>query len=62
MILYTCIRMHICICIYPAGLFVPNDEAVIIFRVAAGGMAHLHNGQVRACVRVLACLHAGMLT
>eukprot|EP01043_Picozoa_sp_COSAG02_P006497 COSAG02_NODE_185_length_30442_cov_59.370168_24_plen_107_part_00 len=31
---------------YDSGLFTPNDEAVIIFRVAAGGMAHLHNGQV----------------
>lgn len=32
---------------YDSGLFTPNDEAVIIFRVAAGGMAHLHNGQVK---------------
>ena len=31
---------------YDSGLFTTNDEAVIIFRVAAGGMAHLHNGQV----------------
>lgn len=30
---------------FATGLFVENDEAVIVFRIAAGGMAHLHNGQ-----------------
>ena len=40
---------------YDTGMFVPGDEAVILFRIAAGGMAHLHQGQ-DARVNVHLCL------
>jgi hypothetical protein len=34
--------------LYQSGQFPVGDEAVILFRVGAGGMAHLHTGQVPA--------------
>ena len=40
---------------YRTGLFPRGDEAVILFRVAAGGMAHLHMGQ-DARINVHLCL------
>jgi hypothetical protein len=31
--------------LYQSGMFPAGDEAVILFRIGAGGMAHLHTGQ-----------------
>ena len=40
---------------YKTGHFVAGDEAVILFRVSAGGLAHLHQGQ-DARINVHLCL------
>lgn len=40
---------------YGSRMFVAGDEAVIVFRVAGGGMAHLHQGQ-DARINVHMCL------